>query len=509
MDLRHRIEAAGVLADQMASTGMDGFLRWWTVDSSPPARLSSVIRPFQIDRYNRIAPAIERVAGLRPSYDGPKAFWNICARGYDKSGSIARTIIWTIAYYRTPVSVIVAASDQDQANIIHQAAENEVKLNPWIAHRVKFKRNRIEGAGGVVDIIAADAPGSYGLRPDLIVCDELTWWETDELWHAVFTSRQKRPNCVLVIISNAGVLRTWQHELYTKAKVDPRWMVWETDPAKNPTWMSQKDIDEDAKLLPVAIAKRLYKNLWIDPSEDAGYLLSSEIEACQRPDLVPHYRQMPSCKYTLSIDYGPRKDRTVLSQLHMDSDGLFFIDECTVLQGSHESPVKIADVEEWLVRKLAIFPQATVIVDPYQLESTVQRFEGKCQIRRFEPRGTIGNYKMAELLRTSIMGQRLLYPVGIGAHPNDRNDTFVTELCGLIVKVLPGRKYRFDHEVNKHDDRACSVGMGLIALHEEYIPSSLLVPQPILPLPELEPNPLLRADRRVGLFGMNSATKRV
>lgn len=480
MDQREVLRLTYALADQDAQTGLEGFLRWWTIDSAPPARFATCVRPFQIDRMRKLRGAIEQVAGIG-KYDGPRAFWNIASRGYDKSGSIGRMLSWTASYSRYPVEIVVAAGDQDQASIIYDAAKRECDLNPWIAHRIKFKTKRIEGVhnGSSVKILTADAPSSYGLRPDLIICDELTWWEKRDLWDAIFTARQKRPKCVLVIISNAGMLRSWQHDLYIGAKQDPYWVVWDTDPRTNPTWMDAEAIERDKKLLPRAISKRLYDNIWIDPSEEAGYLLRGEIEACLRQGLEPHTAPQPMCNYAIGVDYGPRRDRTVLSLLHQDADGVVYVDECRVLQGSYERPVAIADVEAFLSEKLAIFPNAGIIVDPYQLEGTIQRFSERYSVTRYQARGPVGNYHMAELLRTAILSQRLLWAPGTGAHPSLENEDFTSELSNLIIKQLPSGKYRFDHEAGCHDDRACSVGMALLALHEGYIPRPHLVPEPL------------------------------
>lgn len=480
MDQREILRMTYALADQQAQTGLEGFLRWWTIDSVPPDRFTSKVRPFQLERMKRVRGPIEQVAGLRP-FSGPRATWEICARGYDKTGSIARTVLWLVAYSQNPVEIVVAAGDQDQAGILYDAAKRELELNPWIGHRVKFKTKRIEGLinGSVVKILTADAPSSYGLRPDLIVCDELTTWPNRELWDALFTARNKRPKSALIIISNAGILRTWQHDLFLHTQSDPAWCVWSTDPRTNPTWMDQEQIDRDCRLLPRAVAKRLYANQWVDPSEEAGYLLRGEIEACLRQGLEPHTKPQPMCNYAIGVDYGPRRDRTVLSLLHQDTEGVIYVDECRVLQGSYERPVAIADVEAFLLEKLAIFPNAGVIVDPYQLEGTIQRFSERYSVTRYQARGPVGNFHMAELLRTAILSQRLLWAPGTGAHPSIENEDFTSELSNLIIKQLPSGKYRFDHESNCHDDRACSVGMALLALHEGYIPRPHLVPEPL------------------------------
>jgi hypothetical protein len=194
--------------------------------------------------------------------------------------------------------------------------------------------------------------------------------------------------------------------------------------------------------------------------------------------------------------------------LHQDRDSLFYLDECKVVQGTYENPVRISEVENWLEERLNIFPQAGLIVDPYQLEGTVQRFGDRCLVTRYQARGPVGNFHMAELLRTSILGQRLLWPPGMGAHPNKPEDDFAEELCNLIIKQMPSGKYRFDHQSDLHDDRAVSVGMGLLALHEGYIPRSHLVPPPLkMPTREVA-NSLFSGFEQLPIFGIDPKDKR-
>lgn len=500
-DLQAQLEATYAIADEMASEGLEGFLRWWVIDSSPPEPLHKVIRPFQVDRFQRLRPAIESIAGFR-DYDGPRGFWNVCARGYDKSGSIARLIVWVVAYSKIKTRIVVAAGDQDQASIIYDAAKQECELNPWIAKRITFTKNSIVGKGGEVKILTADAPSSYGLRPDLIVCDEITWWEKRDLWDALFTARNKRPKCVTVIISNAGVLKSWQHELWCRVKIDPRWIAWETDPLTNPTWMSQADIDADAKLLPSSVAKRLYYNVWIDASEECGYLLRSDVEACIDPELQSHFSPKPGFKYALGIDYGPKQNRTVLSRVKQSADGIIDLDECTVWQGTPENEVELDRVEDWLSNQIKRFPTCNVMVDEYQLLSLIQKFSPRKKIMRYNGKGPTGNFRLAELLRTVILNRRFRFAPGTATHPTIPGDDLVEELSSLVIKHLPGRKYKFDHEINKNDDRACSIGMALIALHEEYLPGTYLKPKPV-------PNPSgqfdirkIAADKKIHLFGL-------
>lgn len=192
--------------------------------------------------------------------------------------------------------------------------------------------------------------------------------------------------------------------------------------------------------------------------------------------------------------------------MHQDAQGICWIDECIVRQGAPDSPVRIADVENWLEARLNAFPHLGIIVDPYQLEGTVQRFAAQtASITRYQARGPIGNYHMAELMRTSIIEQRLLWAPGEGAHPILQNDDIVSELSELIIKQLPSGRYRFDHENGGHNDRAVAIGMGLIALHEDMVPRPHLVPEPleIAPKPDASGGAFLARVESPRIFGLD------
>lgn len=108
----------------------------------------------------------------------------------------------------------------------------EAELNPWLNLDDKgrkvfhFGRTRITGPRGVIKILSSDAPTSYGQLFDIFVADELTHWANRTLWEAQWSGRHKRPKCVYIVLTNAGFLGSWQHDLVTLASSDPNWNVY-------------------------------------------------------------------------------------------------------------------------------------------------------------------------------------------------------------------------------------------------------------------------------------------
>jgi hypothetical protein len=236
--------------------------------------------------------------------------------------------------------------------------------------------------------------------------------------------------------------------------------------------------------------------------------LRSDVEACLDSELQSHFSPRPSFKYAIGIDYGPKQDRTVLSRVKQGRDGVIDLDECTVWQGTPDDPIKVSKVEDWLDNQIKRFPTCNVMVDEYQLLSLIQKFSPRKKILRYNGKGPAGNFRLAELLRTVILDRRFRFAPGTAAHPTVPNDDLVEELSSLVIKYLPGRKYKFDHEINKHDDRACSIGMALIALHEEYLPGSHLLPKPVENPHGQFDNILLGTAKKLPMFGLKYRIQR-
>ncbi len=101
------------------------------------------------------------------------------------------------------------------------------------------------------------------------------------------------------------------------------------------SWLDKDAIAKDALMLPPSEARRLFGNEWIDPAADCDYLRRDEVDACR--DLGDHlkirnrlFREIGVTNYVASIDYAPRKDRTVFLIGHEDGTGRFVIDRMDV-----------------------------------------------------------------------------------------------------------------------------------------------------------------------------------
>jgi phage terminase large subunit-like protein len=464
--LRQNIRDAYTHAERASATGALPYLQHVVIDSRPePRPFRERAEPWQWALVNRFAPAIEHVAQLKTDYDGVKNFWVELPKGHDKSSLVGRMVNWALAFARGPWKGYVYAKDKEQAGYLAEAMHVEARLNPWLLKRLTFRNWDVTGKDGAnVTIMAADAAGAQGQRPDLLVVDEIVHWpdhQGEALFNNLVTGLRKRP-CVFFVISNAGTLHTWQHKASETAKVSPRWYHYHA-PHRLAGWMDEAAVEEDRKLLPPAFAARLYDNLWCDPGVDAGFVTRDEANKCVDPGLAINDQGLAGRSYYAAVDYGPTKDRTVAVVLHSE-EGQLILDRMDVWMGSREQPVKIEAVERWLTDTREKFRLESVVIDPYQLESTYQRYNGLVPLVKWNARGGQTNHEMAQNLRSLIVNRRIAWPAGCGeifASGARRPHSFVDELAELVVKTM-GYGWRMDHLPGRHDDRAVAVAMAAL-----------------------------------------------
>jgi hypothetical protein len=469
--LSAQLQEAYALHQAASARSCLAYLNSLTIDCRPePAPFRTKADAWQWEICKRLVPAIESVSSLPGStYKGPTSFWLTLPRGHDKTSLIGRLMNWALAFSRLQLDAVAAAADRDQANFIVDKMRTEARLNPWLEPLLYFRNHVVKGPqGSTLKVISADARSNYGLSPDLIICDELTQWPNQANWDSLTTAKRKRGRkAVHIVITNAGVRHTWQWDVLQQAKQSPKaWWVYEA-PGPICSWMDLEAMEQDRKTMLPAIARQMIDNEWLDPAESCGFVTRAEAEACADPGLFEQAQGLPGQQYVLSIDYGPVKDRTILAVLHKPlGSEKTIVDRLDVLQGSKKNRVPIESVEAWIDLQRQRFDVALLVVDPYQMEATIQKYETRLPVERFEPRGGKANYELAQALRAAVVSRQLAWPPLAGAITQANRKvphTIADELAELIVKTH-SYGYRIDHLPNRHDDRCVALGMGHLAL---------------------------------------------
>lgn len=312
-------EAAELRQSQIlreSEKSLEAYLANVVIDARPePKPWHDLIESWQIDIVNQLIPAIEYAAGVRKDYSGPRKIWLGLSKGHDKTGLVGRICNWAIGFAKHHVKVLACAGDKDQAGLILESIESERRLNPWIQSLIEMKGWSATGPGGTLEILSSDAPTASGQKPDIIVCDEVSFWKKRDLWDMVYGAAAKRPSCVFIVITNAGIKGTWQHELREMARMDTlNWLFFESPQGRTlASWMTPQAIEDLRKGLAKGFAKRVLDNIWIDATENP-LLEESLILKCEDPDALweTYFTKFGySPELYVGVDIGRSKDLTV------------------------------------------------------------------------------------------------------------------------------------------------------------------------------------------------------
>lgn len=426
------------------------------INANPqPARFGDVAEPWQRQLYRPKIAMFEGLAGLR-TYPGPWSFCDILARGHDKTSLEGRLATWLLLASRRQIRGYIVAADKDQGALVLQAIQDEARLNPWVDEVIKIRKNRVISDRGFFEIVPADASSAWGLRGNVYICDEWCNWpkKSQEVWKAVISGREKIQPAILGIVTNAGFLGSWQHAIYEGIKASSDFVVWDKK-GQLASWMPRERVDALRAMLPPSEARRVYDNEWIDVGEEADYLTRDEIARCVDPSLYLRLSRAPGVNnYVVTVDYGPKRDRSVICVMHATGLGSAIIDRMDVRQGR----LSVEELEAWLSSVLAAFPPSCVVIDPYQMAGTIERFGRQYRVEPVEFRGGRTNQAMAMTLRAAIVHGLVKWYPTCGDLPGD---TLADELSRLVT-VRKAYGFRFDHEATGHDDRAFAIAGGLL-----------------------------------------------
>lgn len=450
------------------------FLDRTLINSHPdPRPFGDIADPWQRELAAAKAAALEGICGVR-SYEGPRSFLTILPRGHDKSSLEARLIAWALVYSRRKIEGYLCATDRDQAALVLKALQDEKELNPWWGNRIDLTSKRVSGPGGSVEVVPADAASAYGFRGNLYIMDEVTHWKNDHLWTAVVSGREKVPGSLLICITNAGVLGSWQDQLLRQVALkDPAEWSYYAPTGHLASWMTAERMAKLREQIPPLQAKRVLDNIWIDPAEELGYLTLDQIRACEDEALDPLGNYVPGAQYVAAVDYGATNDRTALVIGYQGKDSVVRISRIVTIQGKPGAPVPVDDVEKWAREMHEVYKFRKIIFDPHQMEGTIQRLEKQgFPVERVAFRGGAFNTDIAMNLRSLVVNRKIKW------HPR-QGLNFSGELASLITKVTPSG-YKFDHTSGKHDDQAFAVAvMALEAVKRPFVAPAVGPAEPL------------------------------
>jgi len=231
--------------------------------------LDSVLDDWQRSDFVSLDDGWRAVAGhsiASPSLRG----WLERPRGHSKTSDLAAMVSWVLFASRRSIRGVAAAADKDQAKLLRDAIASIVRANGWLSSILDVQTHRVVNrhTGSDLTILSSDAATSYGLTPDFIVIDELTHWQSRDLWDSLISAAAKRSKCMVVVITNAGFGGSWQWDIREAVRSDPDWHFGHID-GPRASWISPKHLAEQRRLLPQIAFDRLWLNKWTTGSGDA------------------------------------------------------------------------------------------------------------------------------------------------------------------------------------------------------------------------------------------------
>ncbi len=477
--LQADIERAAVAIRSASAGSLQRFLDYCLIPSAPePHPFIDVRDPWQQEKMLALlVPAVEQASGLRTDYDGPRWFQFYLPRGHAKTSVQAMLVVWGLLFARESFLATCAAADRDQAKELRNAILEFVRVNAfWIRGDITVGHDKVTGPRGELEIISSDAASAYGKKRHLYICDEFTvWGDNRDLFNSLFSGADKIEDAVFVIVSNAGYRQSWQEEVKDTALADPKhWYVWEA-PGHVASWMSPETREAKRSLLTPGEARRVLDNCWINPSEAGDFVVEPEVMRCEVLSIemgcVYLYRAMVGERYVGAVDYGPRRDRSVCVIGHRDeARDVVVIDQMRIWAGFQfsDGTVPISEIEEWIEQAHLNFHLRALSIDQYEMESTIQKFQHKIPVERFQPRGGKGNYELAVNLRKLVTNTKLAWYSEAGELklPSGKVERFRDELLSVQLRPME-YGFRIDNiKAGTHDDRCIAVGQMCMALND-------------------------------------------
>lgn len=377
------------------------------------------------------------------------------ARGFSKTDDGAGVLLAALLTQMSAESrCFWLAADRDQGRLAIDSIAGFVARTPEIqgAFSVESFRVTARQTGSTLEVLAADAPSSYGLRPAFAVVDELSVWADVEssrrLFDAVTTALGKIPGARALVITSSGSPAHFSYKLLEHARRDPLWRTSETEGP--PPWMDPARLEEQRRRLLPSMYARLFENRWVE-AEDR--LASRELVLACVSEGAGDRDPEEGVEFVMSLDVGLVHDRTavcVASLMDVDGRDGVSVDAIRCFAGSKGNPVDLGTVEAELLELSRRYNGASLVYDPFQAALLADRLRAqgvRCHEHTFSP---ASNHRIATRLFQLIHDTLLDLPDHQG---------LVDELAAVRLRESSPGTYRLDHDSNRHDDMAVAVAM--------------------------------------------------
>lgn len=411
--------------------------------------------------------------------------WLERPRGHSKTQDIAVMATWALFASKRRISGVAAAGDADQARLLRDAIGRLCYVNPWLDSVLEVQTGKIinKHTGSVLEVISSDAPTSYGLLVDFVICDELTHWVKRDLWDSLLSSAAKRSTCMLLVIANAGMRDDWAWETREAVRQNDSWYFSRLE-GPVASWIDADKLAEQESLLPSIAYRRLWLNEWTSGGGDA--LTEDVINDAFDNELQPMDFPHPDYDYVCGIDLGVSRDASAVCALgimrNRTGHGKIRLANTKIWKPSKGKKVDLQAVENFIRELHARFGFQQLNYDSWQAAHMASRLQsagmGTLVFGRAEQRKSIlpvvevpptGKHLQAQatVLIEAFNARR----VQLYDEPNLRRD-----LHRLRVEERPyGFRLVSPRDEHGHGDLASAFALALLAASEIASQSTYVV----------------------------------
>lgn len=471
-------------------------------DGDKPVYWKSLMSDLQRKDFAALDPAFVRVAGRTCEKAPYQKFWIQRSRGFCKSTDVASLIGWAVAFSKRAFSGILVAGDKEQAQELRKRLVELLSNNSWMMSEgwIDVQKNCFISpkTEARIDIMSADTHTAFGATPEITICSEFCNWRAnlEEFYEATISSSAKTEDRggIFIVETNAGSGSGYQWRAHEAARTDPAFYF--SAPEGWAPWYSESTIAAQKRQISPREFQRLWLNQW--SLSDGAFITLQEAESCIDKDLEYCEDGVPTWPYVAVVDVGLKNDRTVMTVMHQMGNNVI-IDRMDVFdpQMFDGGIVPIEIVELWMRDINERFSRqggsVYFVVDEYQMVSTIRKLlEEGYAIIPFQFQAGMANWKMGYSLQQLIANKRLHFYKDCGAmyevtwdartktlHKSDRmyqpygqREDFCTELAALEKIENSTGRWRFTHTKEGHDDRAFTVGAGILFILENSLSAS-------------------------------------
>ena len=275
-----------------------------------PQPLAAVLDSWQDQDFRALDDSWRRVVGQQNVQPRYTRAWLERPRGHSKTSDAAVMVTWALSAARMKITGVSVACDRDQAGLLRNAVDALVRLNPWLGELLEVGATKISNkhTGSTLSIESADVASSFGWLVNFAVFDEVSHATKPDLFQSVLSSVAKKKNALLVSICNAGYRDSWAWTLREKLRTDEAWYFHRLD-GPVASWMDERTLAEQQRLLPDKVYRRLWLNQWADGAGDALELADIEAALSLSGGSEPERGYV----YTLGADIGLTHDATAIA----------------------------------------------------------------------------------------------------------------------------------------------------------------------------------------------------